>query len=158
LVAACYRATMAARGNGCLIATARGGNIIGGGDWSENRIVPDFVRAVTSSGVLTLRNPDAVRPWQHVLGLVHPYLVLAGSLLEGRREFAGSWNFGPLESEATAVGDLVEHLGKTWKMPQIVREKPTFPETRFLQLDSSKASSLLGWRPPLDFANTVHAT
>jgi CDP-glucose 4,6-dehydratase len=158
LVAACYRATMAARGNGCKIATARGGNIIGGGDWSENRIVPDFVRAVTSSGVLTLRNPDAVRPWHHVLGLVHAYLLLAGKLLEGGSAFADSWNFGPLESDATAVGDLVEHLGNTWKMPQIVREKPRFPETRFLQLDSSKARALLGWRSPLDFAMGVRAT
>jgi CDP-glucose 4,6-dehydratase len=158
LVAACYRATMAARGNGCMIATARGGNIIGGGDWSENRIVPDFVQAVTSSGVLTLRNPDAVRPWQHVLGLVHAYLLLAGGLVERRGEFADSWNFGPLESEATAVGDVVEHLGKAWRMPQIALEKPSFPETRFLQLDSSKARALLGWRPMLDFANSVCAT
>jgi CDP-glucose 4,6-dehydratase len=158
LVAACYRAAMAARGNGCMMATARGGNIIGGGDWSENRIVPDFVRAVTSSEVLTLRNPDAVRPWQHVLALVHAYLVLAGRMLEGRTELADAWNFGPLDSEVTAVGDLVEHLGRVWKIPQIVREKPSFPETHLLQLDSSKARALLGWRPPFDFAKAVRAT
>jgi CDP-glucose 4,6-dehydratase len=158
LVAACYRATMVARGNGCMIATARGGNIIGGGDWSENRIVPDFVRAVASSGTLTLRNPDAVRPWQHVLALVHAYLVLAGGLLAGRGEFADSWNFGPLDGDATTVGNLVDHLGETWKMPQVAREKPSFPETRFLQLDSSKARARLGWRPPFDFAKAVRAT
>ena len=83
LVAACYRDTMAERGNKVLIATARGGNIIGGGDWSRDQIVPDFVRAVVARAPLLLRNPDAVRPWQHVLALVHGYLVLASRLIEG---------------------------------------------------------------------------
>jgi CDP-glucose 4,6-dehydratase len=158
LAAACYGATMAERGNGCLIATARGGNIIGGGDWSENRIVPDFMRAVVSASTLTLRNPDAVRPWQHVLALVHGYLVLAARLLEGRTEFAEAWNFGPLDNDSATVAALVDHLGEAWRRPQIAYEEPSFPETRFLHLDSSKARNLLDWRPPLDFASAVRLT
>ena len=85
LVAASYRATLAERGNGVLIANARGGNIIGGGDWSADRIVPDFVRAVAARQPISLRNPGAVRPWQHVMALVHGYLVLAVRLLGGDR-------------------------------------------------------------------------
>ncbi len=84
LVAASYRATLAERGNGVLIANARGGNIIGGGDWSADRIVPDFVRAVTARQPINLRNPAAVRPWQHVMALVHGYLVLARASVERR--------------------------------------------------------------------------
>jgi len=158
LVAGCYRDTMASRGNGCLIATARGGNIIGGGDWSDDRIVPDYVRATMSATPLTLRNPAAVRPWQHVLALVHGYLVLAAKLMEGRAELADAWNFGPLEEDAVAVELLVDRLGKAWKRPEISYEKPSFPETHFLHLDSTKARSLLGWRPTLDFEGAVRLT
>jgi CDP-glucose 4,6-dehydratase len=158
LVAGAYRATMASRGNGCLIATARGGNIIGGGDWSDDRIVPDFVRAAVSSAPLTLRNPSAVRPWQHVLALVHGYVLLAARLLQGRSEFADAWNFGPRDSDAVSVGMLVDRLGKFWKRPEIGCQEGTFPETRVLGLDSTRARVVLGWRPPLDFEGTVRLT
>jgi CDP-glucose 4,6-dehydratase len=158
LVAGSYRATLASRGNGCLIATARGGNIIGGGDWSVDRIVPDFVRAAVYSAPLTLRNPAAVRPWQHVLALVHGYVLLAARLLEGRSEFADAWNFGPRESDAVSVGMLVDWLGKFWKRPEVACQQGTFPETRLLGLDSTRARTALGWRPPLSFEDTVRLT
>jgi len=158
LVASCYRSTMASRGNGAHIATARGGNIIGGGDWSANRIVPDFIRATVSAAPLMLRNPDAVRPWQHVLALVHGCLLLASRLLDGRAEFADAWNFGPVDNNAVTVGALVHCLGKVWKRPEIIYEKSGFPETHFLRLDSSKARKLLEWRPPLDFEDAVRLT
>jgi CDP-glucose 4,6-dehydratase len=158
LVAGSYRAALVSRGNGCLIATARGGNIIGGGDWSDDRIVPDFVRAVFSSTPLILRSPAAVRPWQHVLALVHGYVLVAARLLEGGLEFADAWNFGPRESEAVPVEVLVDRLGKIWKRPQIGHRKSEFPETRFLGLDSTRARTVLGWRPPLDFDATVRLT
>ena len=158
LVAASYRATLAERGNDVLIANARGGNIIGGGDWSADRIVPDFVRAVTGRQALPLRNPAAVRPWQHVMALVHGYLVLAARLVNGDRSAADNWNFGPSDEAARTVGDLVEQLSRTWTRPEITYAPGSFPETRFLHLDSTKARSLLGWTPPLSFFDTVELT
>jgi CDP-glucose 4,6-dehydratase len=158
LVAASYRATLAERGNGVLIANARGGNIIGGGDWSADRIVPDFVRAVATSQPISLRNPGAVRPWQHVMALVHGYLVLAARLLDGDRTAADNWNFGPNDEAARTVGDLVEQLGTAWARPEITYATGSFPETRFLHLDSTKARALLGWAPPFSFAEAVDLT
>jgi len=158
LIAASYRATLARRANGVLIANARGGNIIGGGDWSMDRIVPDFVRAVLSGASLSLRNPEAVRPWQHVVALVHGYLTLANRLLEGDVSAADNWNFGPLDDDAKPVRALVEQLAGVWKRPDIAYAKGHFPETRFLHLDSTKARTRLGWRPPLTFDGTVRLT
>jgi CDP-glucose 4,6-dehydratase len=158
LVAASYRATLAERGNSVLIANARGGNIIGGGDWSADRIVPDFVRALTTHQPINLRSPGAVRPWQHVMALVHGYLVLAARLLGGDRAAADNWNFGPGDEAARTVGDLVEQLSTVWARPEITYAAGSFPETRFLHLDSTKARTLLGWTPPLSFADTVELT
>lgn len=157
LVAASYRG-LASRGNGMLLATARGGNIIGGGDWSDDRIVPDFVRAAVSGAPLTLRNPGAVRPWQHVLALVHGYLILASRLLAGGVAFADAWNFGPRDEDAVPVQVLVDRLGEIWKRPEIICGNANFPETRLLRLDSTKARGQLGWRPPLDVAGAVRLT
>jgi CDP-glucose 4,6-dehydratase len=158
LVASCYRATMAGRGNGMLVATARGGNIIGGGDWSDDRIVPDFVRAATSDAPLTLRNPAAVRPWQHVLALVHGYLLLAGRLAEGRSDCAGAWNFGSVETDAVPVATLVDRIAAAWKRPTIRHVPGSFPETPFLRLDSTAARNALGWRPRLRFDEALGLT
>jgi CDP-glucose 4,6-dehydratase len=158
LIASSYRATLAARGNGVLIANARGGNIIGGGDWSADRIVPDFVRAVESKAPISLRNPEAVRPWQHVMALAHGYLVLASRLLQGEASAAGNWNFGPSPDDAKPVRMLVERLSAAWTRPEIVYAEGGFPETRFLNLDSTKARTLLGWCPPLKFEQTVQLT
>lgn len=158
LVAASYRATLAERGNGVLIANARGGNIIGGGDWSADRIVPDFVRAVETGTPISLRNPEAVRPWQHVMALAHGYLVLASRLLAGDAGAADNWNFGPSHDDAKPVRLLVEQLSAAWTRPEIVYAPGGFPETRFLHLDSTKARAQLGWRPPLTFDQTVQLT
>jgi CDP-glucose 4,6-dehydratase len=158
LIASCYRATLAARGNGVLIANARGGNIIGGGDWSVDRIVPDFVRAVESKSPISLRHPEAVRPWQHVMALAHGYLVLASRLLAGDKVAADNWNFGPSHDDAKPVRMLIERLSKAWIRPEIVYAEGAFPETRLLHLDSTKVRSLLGWCPPLTFDQTVQLT
>jgi CDP-glucose 4,6-dehydratase len=158
LIADSYRATLAARGNGVLIANARGGNIIGGGDWSADRIVPDFVRAVGSKVPIYLRNPEAFRPWQHVMALVHGYLVLAARLLARDASAAENWNFGPSYDDAKTVRMLVERLSATWTRPEIIHAEGSFPETRFLHLDSTKARTLLGWCPPLSFEQTVKLT
>ncbi|MCU4181258.1 CDP-glucose 4,6-dehydratase [Bosea sp. BH3] len=157
LVAASYRATLAARGNGVRIATARGGNIIGGGDWSDNRIVPDFVRATVSGSGLTIRNPQAIRPWQHVLALVHGYMVLAHNLLSVP-ETDASWNFGPRSDEMKPVSALLDALQGEWTPIKVNVTPGSFPETHFLHLDSTKARRVLGWQPPIDFAGTVALT
>ena len=158
LVADCYRSSMAARGNGLLVATARGGNVIGGGDWSEDRIVPDFVRAVSAGRPLILRNPAAVRPWQHVLAVVHGYLQLASRLLEGRADAASAWNFGPPDEEAFSVAVLIERVAAGWRRPEVRHTPGNFPETRFLNIDSTRARQLLDWRPPLRFDEAVTLT
>jgi len=162
LVAGCYRATLAGHGhgNGVRIATARGGNIIGGGDWSDNRIVPDFVRAVERGHSLSLRNPEAVRPWQHVLCLVHGYIALAGYLLEQGEDYDPAWNLGPIGIDARPVRDLVETLLENWPESGIGLDYAAgaFHETSFLHLDSTKAFRDLVWRPALDFQQTVAYT
>lgn len=156
-VAASYRATLSARGNGVQIATARGGNIIGGGDWSDNRIVPDFVRAAIGGSGLTIRNPGAVRPWQHVLALVHGYLVLARHLLTDPKTDA-NWNFGPRSDEAKPVQALLDALQARWQAIPVEVTPGSFPETHFLHLDSTKARNVLRWQPPIDFDRTIDLT
>jgi len=157
IIAMSYATTLAARGNGCRIATARGGNIIGGGDWSRDRIVPDFVRAVAASTELTLRRPNAVRPWQHVLALVHGYLALADYLLRGGQS-GSAWNFGPDISEAVTVEELVRKLAASWTIPELHVVPADFPETNVLRVDSHKARAELGWNPPLDIDRTIELT
>ena len=153
-----YQHSLFARANSALVATARGGNIIGGGDWSEGRIVPDFVRAHQGGSKLTLRNPTAVRPWQHVAALCHGYLVLADRLMCEGDNFADAWNFGPKERNARTVSELVEGLKSHWSGIMLDYENGGFPETQFLQVDSSKSMSALDWRPALDFSDTIRLT
>ena len=99
-----------------------------------------------------------MRPWQHVMALVHGYLVLAARLISGDRAAADNWNFGPSDEAARTVGDLVEELSTVWTRPEITYAAGSFPETRYLHLDSTKARVLLGWVPPLSFADTVKLT
>lgn len=134
-------------GSGLAIATARGGNIIGGGDWSEDRLVPDFVRAVTGKSRLTLRYPDATRPWQHVLALVQGYLMLLTGLLEQPSKFARSWNLGPQDTKEFTVRDVLEELSAHWKRPDIEYMSEPLPEAGVLALDSALARNVLGWTP-----------
>jgi len=152
-----YQHTMTQRGNCAAIAAARGGNIIGGGDFAENRIVPDFVRAMQNGEPLTLRNPSATRPWQHVMALVHGYLVLANHLLNNPSS-GGAWNFGPDSDSNRSVGDLVGELGKAWSEADIHYADGSFPEAHLLHLVSDKARSQLGWKPPLSFEDTASLT
>jgi CDP-glucose 4,6-dehydratase len=159
IVAGSFRHTFTSSGDRALaIATARGGNIIGGGDWSANRIAPDFVRALMSGSPLVLRNPASTRPWQHVLALVHGYMVLAARLLDSPETAADAWNFGPRSTDAKTVRELVEGMAAAWRRPEIRYAAGSFPETRFLHLDSSRARTMLGWVPPVDFAETVRLT
>lgn len=144
----------------CAVASARAGNVIGGGDWAPFRIVPDFFRAVKENKKLIIRNPDAVRPWQHVLEPLGGYLLLASKLWTDGRLLSGGWNFGPVETNCATVRDLVESIirmtGKGGYEVPPSEEKPH--EARLLKLDISKANAMLKWRPVLRFDETVGFT
>ncbi len=142
------------------MATARGGNVIGGGDWAEDRLAPDIIRAVAAGHHLTLRNPGAVRPWQHVLELVRGYLVLGGRLLDGDAEAVGAWNFGPLRENEVDVRTLADAISRRWGGPavEMAVEPSPLKEAGYLKLDIAKAEAGLGWRPILDFEQTVALT
>jgi CDP-glucose 4,6-dehydratase len=140
------------------IATARGGNIIGGGDWSEDRLIPDFVRAVSEGGSLTLRYPDAIRPWQHVLALVQGYLMLLAGLEIDRQKFSRAWNLGPHDARLFSVRDVLEILCNDWHRPDLTYLDNPLPEAVALALDSSIARNILGWTPPWDTERVVKET
>ncbi len=131
-----------------LIASVRAGNVIGGGDWAEDRLVPDIIRAAENGEKVYVRNPQAIRPWQHVLEPLSGYLLLGEKLLSGRKEYSGAWNFGPDENCVVTVGELVVELSKFW--PQIKYEmgknRNRLHEANMLKLDCSKAHLNLGWK------------
>jgi CDP-glucose 4,6-dehydratase len=133
------------------IASARAGNVIGGGDWTPGQLVPDTVAALAVGEQVVLRHPDAVRPWQHVLDCLGGYLTLAENLYGDSAQFSGGWNFGPPESDCAPVADLVDMLARSWDVSDAwVRDTaPHAPEEGQLRLDPSKAAQLLGWRTSL---------
>lgn len=133
---------------GVRLASVRAGNVIGGGDWAADRLLPDFLRALDTGEVLTVRYPEATRPWQHVLEPLSGYLQLAERLWSDGDEYVGGWNFGPDGADARSVQWIVEYLCKCADGVRWQREIQKQPqETRALRLDSSKAVALLGWRP-----------
>ena len=141
-------------------ATARAGNVIGGGDWSDNRIIPDCVRALSSNVPIMVRNPAATRPWQHVLEPISGYLKLSASLYEDASKYQGSWNFGPNLDQSKTVLEvvkiLVASLGTgTIELAQSIGE---FHEAGLLQLDCTKAKNELNWHPSWDSIDSVTAT
>jgi CDP-glucose 4,6-dehydratase len=131
------------------LASARAGNVIGGGDWGINRLVPDILKSLSDGIVVSMRNPGAIRPWQHVLEPLNGYLVLAEKLYMEGPVFAEGWNFGPDDAGARAVDWIVQNLIKKWGTGSscIADGAARVHEANFLKLDSSKARSLLGWQP-----------
>ncbi len=142
------------------LATARAGNVLGGGDWSAERLVPDILRAWQAGEPLTLRYPQATRPWQHVLDPLQGYLLLARSLVEHGAGFAGAWNFGPDPSGIVSVQRLVEQLARYWPEPVhwAMDEAEQPHEAGLLALDSSKARQRLGWLPRWTLEETLAKT
>jgi CDP-glucose 4,6-dehydratase len=136
--------------HGVALGTARAGNVIGGGDWAEDRLVPDIVRAVGRGEAVAIRNPAATRPWQHVLEPVGAYLLLAEKLLAGGPQFAESWNFGPDADDCATVQGVLERIAGSWDAVRWSTDPGQHPhEARALSLDCSKAAHRLGWRPRL---------
>lgn len=137
--------------HGVAIATARAGNVIGGGDWAEDRLIPDLIRGFVSGEQVRIRNPHAIRPWQHVLEPVRGYIQLAERLLAGDKTFASAWNFGPGEEDARSVEWIVREVAKQWspETSWAVDDGPHPHEATYLKLDCARAHDLLGWRPAL---------
>ena len=144
---------------GVQLASARAGNVIGGGDWAADRLVPDFLRALDAGRPLTVRSPQATRPWQHVFEPLSGYLMLAEKLCAEGAAFAEAWNFGPDEADARPVQWIVETLcarqpGASWERDAA----PQPHEAHTLRLDSAKAHARLGWRPRWNLPRALEAT
>lgn len=154
-----YRASFLADAN-VMIATARAGNVIAGGDWAEDRIIPDCVRAFLAGRDVRVRNPHAIRPWQHVLEPLLGYLLLAERLYGGVAAAAGAFNFGPAQEDTCSVSDVVQTFGQSWgpKAGWSFDGGQHQHEARFLSLDSAKARAELGWKPRLHLAQTLEWT
>ncbi|MBK9284211.1 MAG: CDP-glucose 4,6-dehydratase [Sphingobacteriaceae bacterium] len=144
----------------CHIASGRAGNVIGGGDWAENRILPDIMRACKNKTATEIRNPNSVRPWQHVLEPLSGYLLLGEKLFNGGKKYSGGWNFGPAAYENYTVGDVVDQVKKN--IPGIEIKSPLqtekLHEAGLLKLDITKAVNVLGWKPKLNFEQTIQMT
>lgn len=159
LVASSYRRSFFNSSSDALIATARAGNVIGGGDWSEDRLIPDLFRAMEENQDLEIRSPSSTRPWQHILECLSGYLVLGQKLLSRNKDFAESWNFGPgLDGNKSVLG-LLEEIKK--ELPNIkwkLSEMPYPHEANLLYLNSEKARDRLDWKPVWSFEESVIKT
>ena len=158
LVTAAYRNSFL-ESKGVHVASARAGNVIGGGDWATDRLIPDFLRAIDNGQPMVLRNPSATRPWQHVLEPLSGYLALAERLYTEGHRFSGAWNFGPEDADSKPVQWIVDYLcshiaGMTWH-----RDRTENPhEAHVLKLDISKAKAELGWRPKWSLRTALRLT
>ena len=152
LVASAYRQSFGVR-----VATARAGNVIGGGDWARDRLLPDLARAAASGEPVVVRNPAAVRPWQHVLGPLSGYLLLAQRLAQSA-DWAAGWNFGLAPEQARPVGWVVERVAEAWGVDVRLAEGGDAIEDPALRLDAAAARERLGWVPAWDLAAGLAAT
>ncbi len=159
LLTSAYRRSFGPLGGGARLATARAGNVVGGGDRGEDRLLPDAVKAVEEAVPLRVRNVDAVRPWQHVLNPLAGYLLLAQELCRSERA-ERPWNFGPAAGEARSVGWIAGRLAELWQgeLSWVADTTPQPPEAAHLLLDSGAAERELGWRPPWGIEEALERT
>jgi CDP-glucose 4,6-dehydratase len=155
LITAAYRRSFLS-GPGVAVASARAGNVVGGGDWAGDRLIPDFLRAADQNKILIIRTPNAVRPWQHVLEPLSGYMLLAEQLYVHGGDFAQAWNFGPSDEDARSVTWILDKLvsivpNTSWKVDQ----QPQLHEASYLKLDSSKAKTYLGWQSRWDLETAL---
>jgi CDP-glucose 4,6-dehydratase len=141
----------------CGIATARAGNVIGGGDWSTDRLIPDLVRGFLAGDQVLIRSPHAIRPWQHVLEPLQGYITLAERLLSGDARYAMAYNFGPSDDDAQPVSWIVERMTKSWGggASWKLDENPSVHEAGYLKLDASRARTELDWHPRLQLDDAL---
>ena len=144
--------------HGVAIASARAGNVIGGGDWAGDRLIPDFIRAIVAGETVVIRSPNAIRPWQHVLEPLSGYLVLAEKLYAQGNQFAEAWNFGPSDGDAKSVEWIINELVTNWGNDasfKVDASAANLHEAHLLKLDCSKARMNLGWKPQWDATETI---
>lgn len=143
-----------------LLATCRAGNVIGGGDWSEDRLIPDIVKSIINKEVVEIRSPNATRPWQHVLEPLSGYLLVGQKLLEGDASYAQAWNFGPNEESSINVKKVLEYIKASWnELEYTINEKnATVHEATLLKLDCSKAYALLQWQSKYNAKEALEMT
>ncbi len=158
LITAAYRNSFFSLKNKVALASARAGNVIGGGDWAENRLIPDCVRALMEGKKVVIRNSDAIRPWQHVLEPLSGYLILAQKLYEEGERYAGAWNFGPDDKDAKTVEWIVRKMCTVWGEGagfEVEKQERKSHEAKYLKLDCSKAKVELNWNPRWTVAQAI---
>ena len=142
------------------VASARAGNVIGGGDWAEDRLIPDIMTAAMNGTVAVVRNPSAIRPWQFVLEPLRGYLMLGQALSTGGQEFASAWNFGPGDEDGVPAGELAERVRNAWGELELRHDPQTNApaEATVLRIDSKKARERLGWKPVVSLTRAIDLT
>ncbi|RUM92010.1 MAG: CDP-glucose 4,6-dehydratase [Thiothrix sp.] len=157
LVISAYRNSYFSSGEGPAVASVRAGNVIGGGDWAEDRLIPDIVRAMMKDEAVIIRAPHSIRPWQHVLEPLSGYMLLAERLWNEKEAFSEAWNFGPNDEDAQPVEWIVDHLTQSWgEGARWELDKEVNPhEAQYLKLDISKVKTVLGYEPRLNLATTL---
>ena len=160
LITSSYNSSFFSKSNNTNLASARAGNIIGGGDWSENRIVPDCIKFILENKDIVLRNPSSVRPWQYVLEPLYGYLLLGSLLYTEGQKYASAWNFGPNQKKLFSVEELVKEFISNWGSGSYLVEEVSKKvlESGILYLDIAKALNILKWKPLLTFSETVKIT
>jgi CDP-glucose 4,6-dehydratase len=145
--------------SGIKIASARAGNVIGGGDWANDRLIPDFFRSIDNNKILNIRSPKAVRPWQHVLDPLSGYLMLAEKLVNEGDNFAEAWNFGPENTGTRTVSWILKRFSKKFKKAKFkINKQKNYHESKLLNLNISKAKSKLGWKPVWSIESAIDNT
>jgi len=145
--------------SGIKIASARAGNVIGGGDWANDRLIPDFFRSIDNNKILNIRSPKAVRPWQHVLDPLSGYLMLAEKLVNEGDNFAEAWNFGPENTGTRTVSWILKRFSKKFKKAKFkINKQKNYHESKLLNLNISKAKSKLGWKPVWSIESAIANT
>lgn len=158
ILSASYRNSFL-KDEGFLLATARAGNVIGGGDWSTDRLVPDCIKAINKNEDIIIRSPQAIRPWQHVLEPLSGYLTLGEKLLEGKEEFADGFNFGPESNSVLTVKDIVKKIINYYGKGNVIIHPDTkFHEANLLMLDITKAKTKLDWHPKYNANEAIEKT
>ena len=158
LVISSYYQSFFKEKNYCGISTVRAGNVIAGGDWSKNRLIPDCIKSLSKNKTIILRNPNYSRSWQHVLEPLQGYLILAKKQFENPNKFSSAWNFGPSSSSVVSVKEVANLLIKYWGKGKIKATNNYFYEQKILQINSTKAKNMLGWKPNYNVKDSIKKT